>query len=174
MICGDILQHFEEFLKVNHPEIPVADVRAQKRVLQERKVNQFVVTENQENLRLSKNDLASTASFEKLTPRDPRQERSRNGSRAAQSEQYPRKSSANSRRPQLPVAPQSARQQRDTIERQTVKHRFISLKKHAEKLKGRQKTEFLCGLVDSSFSQGGKLQRAGSQSSFNKSPRFTN
>jgi len=36
-------------------------------------------------------------------------------------------------------------------DKKIVKHRFISLKKHAERLKGRQKTEFLCGLVDSSF-----------------------
>ena len=79
MICGDILQHFSEFLKVNHPEIPLRDVQAEQRILKEKKVTENIVIQEsntQENLRLNAN---SAASYEKFTPRE-RQERSRNGS----------------------------------------------------------------------------------------------
>lgn len=34
---------------------------------------------------------------------------------------------------------------------QIIKHRFISLKKHAERLQGRDKTQFLCQMVESGF-----------------------
>ena len=60
-----------------------------------------------------------------------------------------------------------------------VKHRFISLKKHAEKLKGREKTQFLSGIVESGFGVGADenfRKRSGSslsKGSFSRSPRFS-